>query len=299
MDAGKDGKGTDDKKPSQMTYAPGPLGKVIKEITECGPEEHMFTNLSLELEGPIATITLNRPETLNVFTLPMLTDLEAALDKILKTPKTKCIIFKSSTSKAFSAGADIREMSQRDVMGGIEFAEIGHRIGRKLELEVPPVVIALNGLVLGGACEFACACDIRVATKQTYFSQPEINIGVIPGWGGTQRLMRLIGVSKAKEMIYTGNRVDADTALDLGLVNYVVEQDQLMPTVTNIATAIASKSKPVLMAAKQAFHIGLNSTLEAGLRFEVQKWGTLFGSYDRTEGMKAFLEKRHPEWHDK
>jgi enoyl-CoA hydratase len=299
LDAKKDDKGKDDKKPVLPIYAPGPLGKVIREINECGPEEHIFTNLSLELEGPIAIITLNRPDTLNVFTLPMLSDLEAALDKIIKTPKTKCIIFKSCTSKAFSAGADIREMSSRDVMGGIEFAEIGHRIGRKLELEVPPVVIALNGLVLGGACEFCCACDIRVATKQTYFSQPEINIGVIPGWGGTQRLMRLIGVSKAKEMIYTGNRVDADTALDLGLVNYVVEQDQLMPTVNNIATAIASKSKPVLMAAKQAFHIGLNSTLEAGLRFEVQKWGTLFGSYDRTEGMKAFLEKRHPEWHDR
>jgi len=265
----------------------------------CAPEEYTFTNLTLEMEGHIARITLNRPETLNVFSLPMLSDLEAALDKVIKTKPMKCVIFKSSTTKAFSAGADIREMSQRDVAGGIEFAEIGHRIGRKLELDVPPVVIALSGLVLGGACEFACACDIRVATKQTYFSQPEINIGAIPGWGGTQRLMRLIGVSKAKEMIYTGNRVDAETALDLGLINYMVEQDQLIPTCENIAKAIAGKSKPVLMAAKQAFHIGLNSTLEAGLRFEVQKWGTLFGSYDRTEGMKAFLEKRNPVWKDK
>jgi enoyl-CoA hydratase/carnithine racemase len=111
--------------------------------------------------------------------------------------------------------------------------------------------------------------------------------------------MRLIGVGKAKEMIYTGNRVDAETALDLGLVNYVVEQDQLMPTVNNIANVIASKSKQVLMAAKKAFHIGLNSTLEAGLMFEVQKWGTLFGTHDREEGMKAFLEKRHAHWHDK
>jgi enoyl-CoA hydratase len=265
----------------------------------CVPEEHIFSNLILEFEGNIARITLNRPETLNVFSLPMLTDLEAALDKIIKTPATKCVILKSSTTKAFSAGADIREMSSRDVNGGIEFAEFGHRIGRKLELDVPPVVIALSGLVLGGACEFCCACDIRVATKTTLFSQPEINIGVIPGWGGTQRLMRLIGVGKAKEMIYTGNRVDADTALDLGLVNYVVEQDQLMPTVNNIANVIASKSKQVLMAAKKAFHIGLNSTLEAGLMFEVQKWGTLFGTHDREEGMKAFLEKRHPHWHDK
>lgn len=277
--------------------SPGAQAPIIEKA--CPPEEHIFSNLILEFEGNIARITLNRPETLNVFSLPMLADLEAALDKIIKTPATKCVILKSSTTKAFSAGADIREMSQRDVGGGIEFAEIGHRIGRKIELEVPPVVIALSGLVLGGACEFCCACDIRVATKTTLFSQPEINIGVIPGWGGTQRLMRLIGVGKAKEMIYTGNRVDADTALDLGLVNYVVEQDQLMPTVNNIANAIAAKSKPVLMAAKQAFHIGLNSTLEAGLMFEVQKWGTLFGTYDRAEGMRAFLEKRHAHWHDK
>jgi len=257
-------------------------------------------NLKLDIEGHIARITLNRPETLNVFTLPMLTELEAAVDHIINVEtRVKCIIFKSSTSKAFSGGADIREMSKRNVAGGIRFAERGHRIARKMELNLPPIIAVLDGMVLGGACEFACACDIRIATPRTSFSQPEINLGIIPGWGGTQRLMHLVGVGKAKEMIYTGKRIDAQAALALGLVNQVVEPEKLEEAANMMANAIASKSRPVLMAAKQAIHVGLDSSLDVGLRFEIQKWGTLFDTYDRSEGMKAFIEKRPANFEDK
>lgn len=284
-----------DKNNTEETSRPTPIPVPCRTFDEI---PH-FGNIKFEVDGHIARLFLNNPEHLNVFTIPMLLDIETAVDEIIENEKIKCVIFGSVSKKAFSAGADILEMSKRDVQGGIRFSERGHRIARKMELEVPPIIIALNGLVLGGALEFASACDIRVATPTTRFSQPEINIGIIPGWGGTQRLMRLVGLGKAKEMIYTGARIDASTALDLGLINHIVEEDKLMDTVDELARTIASKSRPVLLAAKQAMHVGLDSSLDVGLRFEIQKWGTLFDTHDRREGMKAFLDKRAPEFEDR
>jgi enoyl-CoA hydratase len=258
-----------------------------------------FNLLKFDMVPPVARVTLDNPERLNVFSVPTLIEIEMAFEEIIENEAIKCVIFSSSSKKAFSAGADILEMSRRDVLGGIRFSDRGHRLARMIELQMPPVIIALRGMVLGGALEFACACDIRVATPNTTFSQPEINIGIIPGWGGTQRLMKLIGVGKAKEMIYTGSRINAQMALNLGLLNAVVEDEKLEDTVNELAKVISSKSRPVLMAAKQSIHVGLDSSLDIGLRFEIQKWGTLFDTHDRREGMKAFLEKRTPNFEDR
>lgn len=260
--------------------------------------EESTENLMVNIEDGICTITLNRPKYLNVFNEETLTEFADMLDKVSKNGGVKVVVLLSASEKAFTAGADIKEMVQKDSEGGRKFAQLGHRIARKLETMPQPVIIGVHGYVLGGGVEFSCACDIRIAAEGSIFSQPEIDIGVIPGWGGTQRLSRIVGIAKAKEMIYTGKRIDADEAKEIGLVNHVVPQDKLHEAVMAMARTIASKGKLAVFDAKRSINKLYETFIEEGLEFEVDMWSELFDTHDQKEGMKAFLEGRSPNFKD-
>ncbi|UCE37934.1 MAG: enoyl-CoA hydratase/isomerase family protein [Thermoplasmata archaeon] len=255
-------------------------------------------NLLIDIEGGICTITLNRPKNLNVFNEKTLDEFYNVLEDVSKNAAVKVVVLLSACEKAFTAGADIKEMVDKDSDGGRKFAQRGHRIARKLETMPQPVIIGVHGYVLGGGVEFSCACDIRIAAEGSIFSQPEIDIGVIPGWGGTQRLSRIVGIAKAKEMIYTGKRVDANEAKDIGLVNHVVPKEKLQEAVMTMAKTIASKGKLALFDAKKSINQLYESFIEEGLKYEIDRWSELFETHDQKEGMKAFLEGRSPEYKD-
>lgn len=256
-------------------------------------------NLKLDVKNHIATITLNRPKQLNIFDTETLKELDRTLDSLAINPKVKLVVLLSDHEKVFTAGANIKEMHLKNVIGAKQFAELGHQIGNKLESIPQPVIIGINGYVLGGGVEFACACDIRIASEDAVFAQPEIDIGIIPGWGGTQRLARIVGLGKAKELIYTGKRINAEEALEIGLVNMVVPHEKLKDAVREMAETIASKGKLALFEAKKAINQVPRSPLEVGLKFEVESWATLFETYDQKEGMSAFLEGRKPKFKDR
>ncbi len=253
-------------------------------------------NLLIDIANGICTITLNRPKKLNVFNEETLNEFYKVLDEVSKNDTVKVVVLLSACEKAFTAGADIKKMVTLDSAGGRQFAELGHKIARKLETMPQPVIIGVHGYVLGGGVEFSCACDIRIAAEGSIFSQPEIDIGVIPGWGGTQRLSRIIGIAKAKEMIYTGKRVDANEAKDIGLVNHVVPKDKLKEAVMTMAETMAKKGKLALFDAKKSINQLYESFIEDGLKYEIDRWSELFDTHDQKEGMKAFLEGRQPEY---
>lgn len=255
--------------------------------------------LALSMEGSVATVTLDRPKELNIFNELALKDLDRLLDAISVEEGVDVVVLLSSHPKLFTAGADINEMLEKDVMGAKRFAELGHRVARKLETLPQPVIAAVNGFVMGGGVEFICACDIRIASEDAVFAQPEIDIGIIPGWGGTQRLTRVVGIGKAKELIYTGKHIDAREALRIGLVNEVVPREDLKRAALALARQIASKSHETLVAAKRAINMTSETNLATGLQYEVQTWATLFETMDQKEGMRAFVEKRPPRFKDR
>ncbi len=261
--------------------------------------EEELKNLIIDIDEGICTITLNRPKSLNVFNEETLNEFSVVLDKVSQNEAVKVVVLLSACEKAFTAGADIKKMVTLDAEGGRNFAQLGHSIARKLETMPQPVIIGIHGFTLGGGVEFSCACDIRIATENSIFSQPEIDIGVIPGWGGTQRLSRIVGIAKAKEMIYTGKRIDAHEAKEIGLVNHVVPQDKLNDVVMGLAKTMASKGKLALFDAKRSINQLYESFIEEGLAYEVDRWTELFDTYDQKEGMKAFLEGRHPKFQDR
>jgi enoyl-CoA hydratase len=253
-------------------------------------------NLIVEIENGICVITLNRPKALNVFNEETLSEFYSTLEEVEKNEDARVLVLLSACEKAFTAGADIKKMVLLDYDGGREFAKLGHKIARKLETMPQPVIIGVNGYVLGGGVEFSCACDIRIASDDSVFSQPEIDIGVIPGWGGTQRLSRIVGIAKAKEMIYTGMRVKAEVAKEIGLVNHVVPKDKLKEAVMDMAKIMAAKGKLALFDAKKSINRLYESFIEDGLQYEIDRWSELFETHDQKEGMKAFLEGRRPEF---
>jgi len=248
----------------------------------------------VENDGHVATVTMNRPDRLNVFSIPVLHELSQAFDRIAVDGEVNAVVFRSTTHKVFSGGADIRSMAEHGPEEAEAFSRLGHSVALRLERSLPPTIMVCRGGVLGGALEFALACDMRVASDDAFFSQPEIDLGVIPGWGGTQRLIRVVGPTRAKEMIYSGRRVSATEALAMGLVNAVAPANDVDAAARELADIVASKGRLALMAAKRAMSAVWDTHLHQGIGVEVENWSILFDTEDQKEGMRAFLEKRKP-----
>jgi enoyl-CoA hydratase len=255
-----------------------------------------YENIIYQVEEGIATITFNRPKALNALNAALLAELADALDKVADDEDIRVLVLTGAGDKAFVAGADISELATFNSLGAKYFAEVGHKAINKLQ-QLPIVVIAaVNGFALGGGTEIAIACDFIYASENAKFGQPEINLGLIPGFGGTQRLPRLIGTNMAKELIYTGKMISAAEGQQIGLVNKVVAPDSLIDDVMNVAKEIAGKGRVSLRAAKQAVNNGTNADLATGLSIEIDAFALSFSSPDAKEGTQAFLEKRKADF---
>ena len=244
-----------------------------------------------EVKDAVATITINRPKALNALNSQVLDELDATLDAIdLNT--VRAVILTGAGDKSFVAGADIGEMSTLTKAEGEAFGKKGNDVFRKLETLPIPVIAAVNGFALGGGCEISMACDIRIASENAIFGQPETGLGIIPGFGGTQRLARLVGMGRAKEMIFTCDNVDAAEAYRIGLVNKVVAKEELMPTAKAMAAKIISKGSYAIAVAKAAINNGYDMDIKNAVEMEANLFGVVNDTNDKKEGMGAFLEKR-------
>lgn len=248
-------------------------------------------NVLIAKEGHVATITINRPKALNALSTAVLTDLNAALDEVAADQDVYALIITGAGEKSFVAGADIAEMKDKSVEEAAEYGKFGNAVFCKIETFRCPVIAAVNGFALGGGCELAMSCDIRVASENAVFGQPEVGLGITPGFGGTQRLARLVGAGIAKEMIYTARNIKADRAAQIGLVNKVVAAEELSATVMKMAQGIA-KNAPIAVAyAKKAINNGLQTDIDSGIAIEVEEFSNCFATEDQTYGMTCFLEK--------
>ncbi|WIF95689.1 short-chain-enoyl-CoA hydratase [Caminicella sporogenes] len=251
--------------------------------------------LLFEKKENIAVIKFNRPKALNALNTQVLEELDKLIDCIKNDKQIYVAIF-TGEGKAFVAGADISEMANFNADEGRRFSILGQRVFRKLELMEKPVIAAVNGYALGGGCEFAIACDIRVASEKAKFGQPEVTLGITPGFAGTQRLSRLVGIAKAKELIFTGDMIDAEEAKRIGLVNKVVPHEKLMEESMNLAKKICERAQLAVRYSKMAINKGLDVDLDSGNDIEASYFGLCFATEDQKEGMKAFLEKRKAEF---
>lgn len=248
--------------------------------------------IDLERRDSIAIVTMNRPEALNAFNGEQLRLLADTFDEIGNDGSIRCVILTGAGERAFAAGADIKEMKDLDGTTGLTFGRAGHRATRSVEELPQPVIAAVNGFALGGGCELALAADIRLASENAVFAQPEVTLGIPPGWGGSQRLPRLVGPGIASELIFTGRRVKSDEALRIGLVNAVYPLDQLMDAAIQLAESIAANSPLAVRAAKQLIRLAFNGQTVDGLDTEARSFGDAFTTSDQKEGMTAFVEKR-------
>ena len=255
-----------------------------------------YENIMYEVKTGIATITFNRPKALNALNGALLAEFSQALDDIGADEDIRVLVLTGAGDKSFVAGADISELATFDSLKAKDFARIGHDIINKLQLLPIVVIAAVNGFALGGGTEIAIACDFIYASENAKFGQPEINLGVIPGFGGTQRLPRLIGTNMAKELIYTGKMISAAEALQLGLANKVAPHEELMDEVMKTAEAIAAKGKVSTRAAKQAINRGMDVDLASGCAIEIDAFALCYASPDAKEGTSAFLAKRQAEF---
>jgi len=258
----------------------------------------VYETIALEREDSIAILRFNRPNVLNALNRQVFWEMISIFDEIQKDVEPKVVIL-TGTDRAFVAGTDINEMEKLSSFGAREFASLARKAFDKVENLDRPVIAAINGFALGGGCELAMACDIRIASEKARLGQPEINLGIMPGSGGTQRLPRLVGPSKAKRLIFTSELIDAKTAFGIGLVDLVVPHDQLMDETKKLAFTIAGKSKVSLALAKSAIDRGLNMDLRTALDYEIECFAQSFATEDQKEGMKAFLEKRKAVFTDK
>jgi enoyl-CoA hydratase len=240
----------------------------------------------------VAVVTIDRQEALNALDSATLGELSAALDEVADDAGVRAVVLTGAGDRAFVAGADIKEMVAKDVLEAQQYAFLGQRCALMLERMWKPTIAAINGVALGGGCELAAACDLRLASTRARLGQPEINLGLIPGWGGTQRLARLAGLGFAKELVFTGRTADAEEALARGLVNAVYEPDELMGKALETARLLASKSPKALAHAKEACNRALQGEHRANLDQEASLFAMLFASEDAKEGMSAFIEKR-------
>jgi len=255
-----------------------------------------YNNIVAQVKEGIATITFNRPEVLNALNGDLLKEFSHALDEIAADEDIRGLILTGAGEKSFIAGADIKQFLTFNTLKAKSFSEMGRSLMNKLQ-ELPiPVIAAVNGFALGGGCEVAMACDFIYASENAMFGLPEITLGIIPGFGGTQRLPRLVGESMAKELIFTGKMIPAEEAKNMGLANRVCSQEQLMDEAVKTAKTIASKGKVSLRAAKQAINNGMDVDLATGCRIEIDAFAFCFTSPDAKEGALAFLERRKPDF---
>jgi enoyl-CoA hydratase len=256
-------------------------------------------NIVYEKREGIATVTTNRPDALNALNEKTLLEILSRLEDANGDENIRVIIITGAGDRAFSAGADIKMLKELDSSKAIELSKLGHRLCDKIEEVKKPVIAAINGYALGGGLELALACDIRIASENARLGQTEINVGLIPGWGGTQRLPRFVGKGVAKEMIFTGKVIDAKTAERLGLVNAVVPPDQLMLVVKELATELVNKPSIAIKLAKELINSSLETSLKAGEKREAEASGIVASTEDFKEGVAAFLEKRKPKFKGK
>ena len=259
----------------------------------------MAENIRWEVEQGIGTLTIQRPKALNALNAETMMEIEAVVDQVANDDSIRVVLITGDGEKAFVAGADIAYMANMTAIEGRKWGMIGQRVFQKIEDLPQPVIAAVNGFALGGGCELAMACDIRYASDNAKFGQPEVSLGILPGFGGTQRLPRLIGKGRAKELLYTGNMISADEAYRIGLVNKVIPQNNLLEEVTALATKIAAIAPNAVQLTKSAVNRGMDMDLRSGIAYEAEAFGVSFATDDQTEGMKAFLEKRKAEFKGK
>jgi enoyl-CoA hydratase len=254
---------------------------------------HTMTDVVLVLrDGPVVTLTLNRPDKLNALDATLLAALDARLGELVSDPSVRVAILTGAGDKAFAAGADIAAMQTLAPKEAKAFAEQGHRIGAKMEGAAFPIIGAINGFALGGGCELALACDFLYASDRAKLGQPEVKLGVIPGFGGTQRLARRVGLGHARELCYTGRAIDAQEALRIGLVNAVVPHAELMAKVLEVAKSVVAMGPRAIAECKRVLLQGADMPLPAANALEVEAFAGLFATEDQSEGMAAFLGKR-------
>jgi len=255
-----------------------------------------YENILYEVKDGIAWITLNRPKVLNALNGQLMGELSHAFDPLIADDQVKGVIITGSGDKAFCAGADIDELRRNNPVQGVNTSLRGQAILRKMELCGKPVIAAVNGHTYGGGCELAMACTLRIASDNARFGQPEVNLGIIPGYGGTQRLPRFVGKGVAMDLVITGRTVKADEALSIGLVNRVVPQAELLKTAEETLRLITSKGPLAVKACIEAVHRGMDMDLDNALNLEAQLFGIVASTEDMKEGLTAFLEKRPAEF---
>lgn len=251
------------------------------------------TKLIIQKEGSVCTVKINHPEALNALNSTILRELESAFSEIAEDTGIDVVIL-TGEGRSFVAGADISEMSSLNATEGKAFGELGAKVFRQIELLDKVVIAAVNGFALGGGCELAMACDIRIASTKAKFGQPEVGLGITPGFSGTQRLPRIVGLGKAKELIYTADIISADEAYRIGLVNKVVEPEALQTECMMMAKKIASKASLAVKYSKEAINRGIETDIDTGIEVENNLFGLCFATEDQKEGMRAFLNKKAP-----
>jgi enoyl-CoA hydratase len=261
------------------------------------PDAHVFEDILVEVAAPTAIVTLNRPKVLNALRKRLLAELSLALAELDRNPDVRAIVVTGSGEKAFAAGADIGELNALgSAAAGADQARMGQALTRQIERLNKPVIMAINGFALGGGCELAMSGDIMIASENARFGQPEVNLGLIPGYGGSQRTTRLVGKGMAMYLCLTGEMIDAAEALRIGLVQKVVPLADLLTEARKIAGQIAAKAPLAITACKRVINNGAHLSIDDALELEALEFGTLVDTEDIREGTGAFLEKRKPEW---
>jgi enoyl-CoA hydratase/carnithine racemase len=255
-----------------------------------------YTNILYEKRGAVAWVMLNRPQVLNALNRQTLLELEAALKEAAADPEVRVVVLMGAGERAFCVGLDLREVADKSPLEARELSRQAHRVFSLIESLPKPVVAAVHGYAMGGGVELALSCDLAIASEDAVFSQAEVNVGLTPGWGATQRLWRLIGVRRAKMLVLTGDRISAAEAERIGLVNKVVPSGKLREEAEALALKLAERSPIALRVAKEQLNKSLENPLSAGLDYEAEAWSLLFSTHDAREGVKAFLEKRKPSY---